>query len=125
MNRRELIRSTAAAAAGAALSKTLFAQTAPTVSAQMTIYPNRGNSIPKDFLGLSFESAQLAQPDFFSAENRDFAAFVRALGPGVLRIGGNTSEYAFWTPKRLQPVLFDRPLRLRQTVLAQNDNLHI
>lgn len=109
MNRRELLRSTAAAAAGAALSKTLFAQTAPTVSAEMTIHPNRGNSIPKDFLGLSFESAQLAQPDFFSVENRDFEAFVRALGTGVLRIGGNTSEYAFWTPnpssaQKLEPL---------------------
>lgn len=98
MNRRELLRSTAVAAAGAAFPKMLSAQSLPTVSAQLIIHTKHGNSIPKDFLGLSFESAQLAQPDFFSPENRDFAAFVRALGPGVLRIGGNTSEYAFWTP---------------------------
>ncbi|MGC1783119.1 MAG: hypothetical protein WA708_11420 [Acidobacteriaceae bacterium] len=99
MNRRKFLRSTAAATAFAALPKTFLAQSAETVSARLTIQPGHAlTPIPKDFLGLSFESAQLAQPEFFSAQNPDFAGFLRVLGPGVLRIGGNTSEYAFWTP---------------------------
>lgn len=99
MNRRKFLRSTAAAAVLAVFPKTFLAQSAQTVSARLTIQPGRaGTPIPKDFLGLSFESAQLAQPEFFSAQNPDFAGFLRALGTGVLRIGGNTSEYAFWTP---------------------------
>lgn len=82
------------------MPKMLLAQAASTTNARLTIQPDKnGYPIPKDFLGLSYESAQLAHPDYFSAENKSCAAFLRALGPGgVLRIGGNTSEYAMWTP---------------------------
>ncbi len=51
-------------------------------------------AIPSDYSGLSYESAQLANPAFFSAENRQLVALFRALTPrGVLRLGGGTSEY--------------------------------
>ncbi len=51
-------------------------------------------AIPSDYSGLSYESAQLANPAFFSAENRQLVALFRTLTPqGVLRIGGGTSEY--------------------------------
>ncbi|HET9086002.1 MAG TPA: glycosyl hydrolase family 79 C-terminal domain-containing protein [Acidobacteriaceae bacterium] len=91
---------TAASAALAGMPKLLLAQSASTTSARLTIQPDKdGYPIPKDFLGLSYESAQLAHPDYFSAQNKSFAGFLRALGTGgVLRIGGNTSEYAMWTP---------------------------
>jgi len=48
---------------------------------------------------LSYESAQLGNPSFFAGANADLAGFVRRLGKsGVLRIGGNTSEFCYWTP---------------------------
>jgi hypothetical protein len=60
---------------------------------------NPGNPISQDFTGLSYESAQLADPTFFSAANTELIGLVRRLGAsGVLRIGGNTSEYCYWTP---------------------------
>lgn len=55
-------------------------------------------SVPVNFTGLSYESAQLAHPDFFSSSNRGLLSFVRTLGrQGVLRIGGNTSEFTVWS----------------------------
>ncbi|MHB8301337.1 MAG: hypothetical protein ACYDC6_00675 [Acidobacteriaceae bacterium] len=100
MNRREFLSRTASVAALAAVPKSLLAQAAPAIAAHFTIDAEKnGHPIPKDFLGLSYESAQLAHPDYFSGQDKSCAGFLRALGPdGVLRIGGNTSEYAMWTP---------------------------
>ena len=56
-----------------------------------------GHPIAADFTGLSYESAQLADPEFFKGDNYQLIELVRGLGAdGVLRIGGNTSEYCFW-----------------------------
>jgi hypothetical protein len=55
-------------------------------------------TVPVDFTGLSYESAQLGHPEFFSAENTALIGLFRALGKkGVLRIGGNTGEYTSWS----------------------------
>ncbi len=55
--------------------------------------------MPRDFTGLSYESAQLGHPDFFSAENTSLIGLFQRLSPqGVLRIGGNTEEYTLWSP---------------------------
>jgi len=72
----------------------------PTAQIRLTLRPDRlGNKIGDDFTGLSYESAQLGNPNFFCGENTDLAGFMRRLGTsGVLRIGGNTSEYCYWTP---------------------------
>lgn len=57
-------------------------------------------AVPANFTGLSYESAQLAHPDFFSPSNKRLVAFMRTLGArGVLRIGGNTSEFTVWSPQ--------------------------
>lgn len=54
--------------------------------------------MPLDFTGLSYESAQLGHPDFFSGSNHSLIGLFRCLNPrGVLRIGGNTAEYATWS----------------------------
>ncbi len=59
-----------------------------------------GPRMPTDFLGLSYEVQQLADPSFFSAENSALNREFKALSPtGVLRLGGNTSEFAYWKPK--------------------------
>lgn len=69
-------------------------------SASLTIHSEmQGRLIPSGFTGLSYESAQLAHPGFFSAANSKLVGLFRQLGPrGVLRLGGGTSEYTVWTP---------------------------
>ncbi|GGH00491.1 hypothetical protein GCM10011586_15080 [Silvibacterium dinghuense] len=55
--------------------------------------------IPANMLGLSYEASQLSAPDFFSPANRDLIHLFRRLSPqGVLRLGGNLSEYTTWSP---------------------------
>jgi hypothetical protein len=66
----------------------------------LTIDPQvAGPTMPLDFSGLSYESAQLGHPDFFSAQNTALIGIFKTLTPnGVLRIGGNTGEYTTWSP---------------------------
>jgi hypothetical protein len=65
-----------------------------------------GAHMPADFVGLSYEVKQLEDPAFFSAQN---AALIRAFqaisSRGVLRLGGNTGEFAWWkaTPGSPEP----------------------
>jgi hypothetical protein len=50
--------------------------------------------IPQDVVGLSYESAQLANPEFFSAQNRELIELFGGLSPsGNLRLGGGSSEF--------------------------------
>jgi hypothetical protein len=52
-----------------------------------------------EFMGLSYESSQLSHPRFFSADNQELIQFFRTLGDrGVLRLGGNMSEFTKWMP---------------------------
>lgn len=61
------------------------------------------SDVPQDMLGLSYESSQLAAPDFFSAANTELIDLFRRLSPsGVLRLGGNLSEFTQWRPD-IQP----------------------
>src|SRR5579864_1787176 len=58
-----------------------------------------GPHMPSDFVGLSYEVQQLADPSFFSAQNSGLVHEFKALSStGVLRLGGNTSEFAYWKP---------------------------
>lgn len=55
--------------------------------------------IPADFVGLGYEISSVAERGLLTASNRDYVQLVRRLGPaGVIRIGGNTSDYASWSP---------------------------
>jgi hypothetical protein len=76
----------------------------------VTIYANEVVApIPHDLLGLSYESSQLEAVDFFSAANTELIALFRRLSPnGILRLGGNLSEYTIWTP--------DAPTRSSPTI---------
>jgi len=100
MNRRTFIRLSSAASAVALYHPLSFAESSPSASVRLTLRADRlGNKIGDDFTGLSYESAQLGNPHFFSSANTELAGFLRRLGAsGVLRIGGNTSEYCYWTP---------------------------
>jgi hypothetical protein len=58
----------------------------------------QGLHIPSDFIGLSYESAILADEDFVLPDNTSLIGLIRRLGrAGVLRIGGNTSEDTVWS----------------------------
>src|SRR3984893_12054156 len=63
-----------------------------------------GPRMPIDFVGLSYEVQQLADPSFFSEQNGGLIRQFKALSStGVLRLGGNTSEFAYWKPKPDSP----------------------
>ena len=63
-----------------------------------------GPRMPIDFVGLSYEVQQIADPTFFSAQNSGLIREFKALSStGVLRLGGNTSEFAYWKPKPDSP----------------------
>jgi len=63
-----------------------------------------GPHIPSDFVGLSYEVQQLVDPSFLSAQNSGLIRQFRALAPtGVLRLGGNTSEFGYWKPTADSP----------------------
>jgi hypothetical protein len=93
----------AGSAAVAATGHPLACLAAQTVMADREVTVSIDSSkhlatVPADFTGLSYESAQLGHPEFFSAENKALIGLFRALGKqGVLRIGGNTGEYTTWS----------------------------
>ena len=114
MNRRVFLRNAAAAVSGAATHLLLaqrdsMAITEP-IHATLTIDESTTlATVPVDFIGLSYESAQLANPAFFSATNTGLIALFRGLSAnGVLRLGGGTSEFtAFTTQEPSAPPPFD------------------
>ncbi len=66
----------------------------------------KGPHIPSNFVGLSYEVKQFAAPDFFSPKNTGLIRAFKSISPsGVLRIGGNTGEFAWWkaTPDTPEP----------------------
>ncbi|MGB6430799.1 MAG: hypothetical protein WBF06_09440 [Candidatus Acidiferrales bacterium] len=103
MNRREFLRNLGASAALAAVSRTsLAAIDAPPASLEIDSRTAEA-PVPSNFTGLSYESAQLANPDFFSAGNSQLIELVRSLGSeGVLRLGGGTSEFTEWSDVETQ-----------------------
>jgi len=62
-------------------------------------HQDAGLPIAPDFIGLSYESAILRAGTYFTPDNAALLGLLRLLGaPGVLRIGGNTSERTAWAP---------------------------
>jgi hypothetical protein len=58
----------------------------------------RQAQLPANYMGLSYESAQLANPEFFAASNKGLVTLFCELGvQGVLRLGGGTSEFTAFT----------------------------
>ncbi len=53
--------------------------------------------VPVDYTGLSYESAQLYNPAYFSEANTSLVrAFRKLSSHGVLRLGGNLSDVTRW-----------------------------
>ena len=57
-----------------------------------------GYTIPSTFEGLSFETEVLSKnPSYLNADNKVFIQLIKNLGPGLMRIGGNSSDEITWT----------------------------
>jgi hypothetical protein len=94
MKRREFLWLSGATAVSASR---LFPQVSA-ASVTLQIGGLTGITMPENFTGVSYESAQLAHPEFFSPQNAGLAAmFTRLNKRGVLRLGGNTSEFTKWS----------------------------
>jgi len=90
MNRRHF---TASLAAASFAPSQLLRSQAQANSLTFTAGP-AGPTIPANYTGLSYEAAQLANPEFFSAKNTALIQLFRGLSPsGNLRIGGGSSEF--------------------------------
>ena len=84
------------AAGGVSCGTGAEARRAAVVLTVDTAHP--GATLPSDFLGLSFEASVLSSPDFDPATSA-LPAFLRDLGIGRLRFGGNSLDrVAAWTP---------------------------
>lgn len=96
MNRREFLASLTASAATTAFPAR--PQSAAQPAALTLGDPQPNSQIPAEFVGLSYESAQLANPGFFSAKNHALIHLLRKLAPrGNLRLGGGSSEYTTYS----------------------------
>ena len=92
MNRRDFLRSTAALLA----TPTALGQDQPTVTVTVGA-PQALPPIPADFMGLGYEISSVARPHLLSPANTVYVQTVRTLSPhGVLRVGGNTADYAHY-----------------------------
>ena len=97
MNRRDFLGSFAAAM----LTAKGMEGKRRVASSSVTIGDPHGKPIAEDFVGLSYESAQLANPEFFSAKNRQLVRLFRELAPhGNLRIGGGSSEFTTFSDEK-------------------------
>src|SRR5512135_3822798 len=96
MTRRSLLCTLAGMAATPYASRRVGA--GPFMNASVAVGCDQpGRAISEHFIGLSYESAILASPDYLSPDSRSVMGLLRGLGPGaVLRLGGNSSERTVW-----------------------------
>ena len=100
MNRRQFITVATLASSGALAGIPLYAQESAQESAarfRLTLGSTAGSAVPVDYLGFSCETAQLADPTYFAADNHELVSLFKTLAPqGILRLGGNSSEFCWW-----------------------------
>jgi hypothetical protein len=92
-----LIQSTSPATAVAAEPGGKMTAPAP---ATVTIKPETGATLGERFVGISFEKKLLVQPPLTKG---NLAQYLKTLGPGVLRFGGNQVDKTFWTSTGEKP----------------------
>src|ERR1043165_2186955 len=100
MNRRHFLTGSAAGVAGSLGYERCFGQGAKPAPGESAVagtlkidLNSSSHLIPLNYNGLSYELAQLTDPNFFAATNQELIALFRLLSPrGVLRLGGNSSE---------------------------------
>lgn len=95
MNRRGFLAASICSL-GAIASRHLFGEEPALVSIHL------GKSvghIPANFTGLGYEISSVAVPGLLSPANSGYIRLVRTLSPhGVIRVGGNTSDYSSFHP---------------------------
>jgi hypothetical protein len=69
----------------------------PLTVSSVTVSATQAGAIPLSFLGLAFDKVEINQ-GIFSAGNAYLIDLCQALGPGVLRIGGDSVDNTVWTP---------------------------
>ena len=96
MNRREFLANSICAA-GALAARSAFAAPAQYT---VTVRPDQQlGMIAPDFMGLGYEISSVSRPGLLSRGNRVYVQLVRTLSArGVVRIGGNTADYAKYSP---------------------------
>src|SRR5579871_136467 len=96
LSRRGFLRNGCLLAGAATLRPRASGQTLA-YQAVLTVGGVSGPQVPADFIGLSYENMQLEDPAFFSPANHGLVEQFRNLSArGVLRLGGNTSEFGWW-----------------------------
>ncbi|MFL6576915.1 MAG: hypothetical protein ACJ8MR_09875 [Povalibacter sp.] len=97
LDRRTLLKAGASTFAICLPLSRSVAQTAA-IHGRVQIFPQRVlNEIPISYNGFSIETATLENPNIYSADNHSLVALFRRLTQsGVLRIGGNSSEFCWW-----------------------------
>ena len=97
MNRRNFLAGSACAL-GALASKRLLAESPTPLPIRIDVNRTSGR-IPAEFTGLGYEISSVAVPGLLSPANSHYVQMVRTLGQrGVIRIGGNTSDYSSFQP---------------------------
>ena len=96
-NRRKFLAKSSLTAAAFLLGRRGIAQS-EAADAKLRVETSApGTPVSRDFIGLSYENMQLEDPSFFSARNTGLVEQFRAISSrGVLRLGGNTSEFNWW-----------------------------
>jgi hypothetical protein len=101
MNRREFVAGAAAAGFASIAIPDGLGQVDIAASRPLKLEIDAAKQIgamPRDYTGLSYESAQLANPDFFSPKNKALIALFRELSAnGNLRLGGGSSEFTTYS----------------------------
>lgn len=95
MSRRRFL-TTAVVAAGGLAGLPVWAQERAT-KLRLALGSAASGAVPVDYLGFSCELSQLADPTFFAADNRELVSLFQTLTlGGILRLGGNSSEFCWW-----------------------------
>jgi hypothetical protein len=104
MNRRTFLTRSAGFVSGV-IAQSRSAKALPVVSSEaevrVTLDPSQTLAvIPPDFMGLGYEISAVARPGLLSAQDAVYVQLVRTLGAhGVIRVGGNTADYASYSAK--------------------------
>jgi len=82
-------------------SKQLFEQqpnpNGPFSCADLIVSPIVVGNLPEYFIGFSYEKSTINK-GLFSGSNYSLARLFNLVGPGILRIGGNSVDQAYWKP---------------------------
>jgi len=95
MKRRDLL-----IGMGAFAMSRVRGRAAAPVDIQLEVDVTRGmGNIPADFTGLGYEISSVARKGLLDPSNTKYIQLVKTLSKnGVIRIGGNTSDFSAWEP---------------------------